>query len=48
MSFGNKLTEKDVDELCIDKANKIVTTPAFMKENPKYSEVFEGISKMIS
>lgn len=40
------VVEKDVDEICVDQKNNIVTTPAYMK-NASYYEVFTGIGKMV-
>ncbi len=31
-SFGAVLVDKEVDEVCVDQENKLVTTPAFMYE----------------
>lgn len=45
-SLGAIVVEKDVGEIHVDETNKIVTTPAFMK-NASFFEVFEGIGKMI-
>lgn len=44
--LGAIVIEKDVCEVHVDEKNKIVTTPAFMK-NASFNEVFEGIGKMI-
>ena len=44
--MGTDVIEKDVNEINIDKANKIITTPAFMK-NASFYEVFNGIGKMV-
>ena len=35
------------NEIHIDSANKIVTTPAYMYENAPINEVFEGIKKLV-
>ena len=40
------MVEKDVNEVHIDQKNKIVTTPAYMKDASQF-EVFTGIGKMI-
>jgi enhancing lycopene biosynthesis protein 2 len=42
-----QIIEKDVDEFCVDEVNKIVTTPAFMK-NAQYHQVYDGIGKMVN
>ncbi|KAJ9451395.1 Glyoxalase ElbB [Diplonema papillatum] len=39
-SFGNELKECDMDATCFDKKNKLVTAPAYMKENATPHEVF--------
>ena len=36
----------EVDEVCVDDLNKIVTTPAFMYEGD-FHEIQDGVSKMI-
>lgn len=45
-SLGATVVEKDVGEIHVDQKNKVVTTPAFMK-NASFFEVFEGIGKMV-
>ena len=45
--FGANMVECGVDEVCIDEANKIVTTPAFMYEG-EFHEVYDGINKMVN
>lgn len=46
--FGNTLnTNIDIDGVCVDPANKVYTTPAYMKEDAKPHEVFEGIDNMV-
>jgi enhancing lycopene biosynthesis protein 2 len=46
--FGNTLnTSIDVDGVCIDSPNKVYTTPAYMREDAKPHEVFEGIDNMV-
>jgi len=44
--LGAKTVPKDIFEVQVDKNYRVVTSPAFMKE-AKYSEVFDGIGKMI-
>lgn len=46
-SFGNSLEHKDVDEICTDDKNNIVTTPAYMK-NAGFHEVFDGVQEMVN
>ncbi len=46
--FGNTLsTNIDVEGVCVDTANKVYTTPAYMREDAKPNEVFEGIDNMV-
>jgi len=45
-SLGAKHANKEVNEICIDEANKIVTTPAFMCETHLH-EVHDGVGKMV-
>ena len=47
-TLGNKLIYCDVDEICKDRYHKIVTTPAYMKNNAQPHEVFDGIQKLVS
>ena len=37
----------DIDAVCVDEKNKIYSTPAYMREDIKPHEVFEGIDKMV-
>jgi enhancing lycopene biosynthesis protein 2 len=37
----------NIDGVCYDEANNIYTTPAYMKEDAKPHEVFEGIDNMV-
>lgn len=46
--LGNNLIEVDVTECHTDTINKIVTTPAYMKDNATPHEIYIGIEKMIS
>jgi len=45
-SFGANMEMKNVDEVCIDSENKIVTTPAFMY-NGQFHQIQDGVSAMI-
>jgi enhancing lycopene biosynthesis protein 2 len=45
--MGAKHVQKDVNEVLVDKEKRIITTPAFMKNNPDYFQVYEGIGKMV-
>lgn len=38
---------KEVHEVCFDNVNRIVTTPAYMKDNAKPDEVYKGIENMV-
>ncbi|XP_038045365.1 glutamine amidotransferase-like class 1 domain-containing protein 3B, mitochondrial [Patiria miniata] len=44
--MGSKHINKNVAEVHVDAANKIVTTPAFMCET-KLHEIFDGIGEMV-
>lgn len=44
--WGCECVEMEVDEVCVDDLNKIVTTPAFMYEGD-FHEIQDGVSKMI-
>lgn len=44
--YGVSVTEKEIDEINVDQKNKLVTTPAFMK-NASFFEVYTGVGKMV-
>ena len=44
--MGAETQECDVNEICVDEHNQVVTTPAFMKNAP-FHEIFDGIGLMI-
>ncbi|KAL9647639.1 hypothetical protein ABK040_015129 [Willaertia magna] len=46
-TLGANCVQKSVEEIVIDKDNKLVTSPAYMGKNPAAHEVFDGIGKMI-
>lgn len=47
-SFGNTLNDKiNIDGVCVDEKNKIYSTPAYMKDDARPHEVFEGIEAMV-
>lgn len=46
VEFGITHVEMDVEEVCIDEANKIVTSPAFMYD-AQFHQVHDGIAKMV-
>ena len=45
--FGNKMIDCDIDDICKDRYNKVVTTPSYMKGNAKPHEVYDGIKKLV-
>lgn len=46
-SIGAKPVECKVGEVCVDTANKLVTSPAYMSGTAKKHEVFFGVRRMI-
>jgi enhancing lycopene biosynthesis protein 2 len=44
--MGAETQECDIDEICVDETNRVITTAAFMKNAPFY-QVFDGIGLMI-
>ncbi|KAK7081049.1 es1 protein, mitochondrial [Halocaridina rubra] len=46
-ALGANAVEKGVDEVLIDDANQVVTTPAFMYEG-KFHEIHDGVAKAIN
>jgi enhancing lycopene biosynthesis protein 2 len=46
-AVGSSHVPKEVDEVHIDTANKIVSTPAYQAKNPAPHEVYKGIGKMV-
>ena len=44
--MGAETQECDVNQVCVDEKQRIVTTPAFMK-NASFHEVYDGIGLMI-
>ena len=47
VEMGADVVECGVNEVCVDEANKIVTTPAFMYEG-EFHEIHDGINKMVN
>jgi enhancing lycopene biosynthesis protein 2 len=45
--LGHKHIETKANEIHIDRANRIVTTPAYMYDDAPLHEIFEGIKKMV-
>lgn len=46
-SVGSTQVPKEVNEVCVDAENRIVSTPAYQAKSPAVHEVHEGIGKMI-
>lgn len=46
-SFGATHEEKGVEETCVDKANLLVTTPAYMCPDAQLHQVAAGIDLMV-
>lgn len=44
--MGANIEMKNVNEVCVDKKNLVVTSPAFMYDG-KYHEIYDGIGMMI-
>jgi enhancing lycopene biosynthesis protein 2 len=44
--FGAKHQNRNVDEIAVDDANRIVTTPAYML-GPGISDIAKGIEKLV-
>lgn len=45
-SFGANMEAMNVEEVCVDKTNKLVSTPAFMY-NGEFHQIQDGVSSMI-
>jgi len=45
--FGANMELKEVEEVCVDTDNKIITSPAFMF-NGKFHQIQDGVSNMIN
>lgn len=45
-SFGANVELMNVDEVCIDSKNKVITSPAYMY-NGKFHEIQSGVTKMV-
>jgi hypothetical protein len=46
-AYGSTAIPLDVNEVHVDEANLVVSTPAYMIKNPQPHEVFDGIGAMI-
>ena len=42
-SFGARVVECDVQGVCVDWSDQIVTLPAYMKGNAKPHEIYDGV-----
>ncbi|XP_043204041.1 glutamine amidotransferase-like class 1 domain-containing protein 3A, mitochondrial isoform X1 [Amphibalanus amphitrite] len=45
--WGADVQQCQVDEVCVDEKNRLVTTPAFMYDTKEFHRVFDGVGKMI-
>jgi len=45
--LGGRHEDKNVNEICIDEENNIVTTPAYMSKDASIFQVYEGIGKLV-
>lgn len=45
--LGHTHVERQPNEIHVDRAHRIVTTPAYMYDDAQLDEVFEGIRKMV-
>jgi len=45
--LGNDMVEMDLDGVCVDKTNLIITSPAYMK-NAKPHEVMDNVTRMVN
>lgn len=46
-TWGSNMKEVDCGEIVVDYNNKIVTTPAFMKDTENWNEIYLGMDKMV-
>lgn len=46
-SFGNELVEADLDAVCHDDKNRIVTAPAYMKGDALPHEIYDNVKLMV-
>jgi len=46
-SWGASMELKDVDEVCVDGDNKLVSTPAYMSGSAHFHQVHDGVSAMV-
>ena len=46
-SFGAEMVEMDVNQVCIDWKNNIITTPAYMQGDASPHAVFDGIQDFL-
>ena len=45
--WGADVRQCQVDDVCVDENNRLVTTPAFMFDTREFHRVFDGVGKMI-
>lgn len=46
-NFGNKVVDKDIDDVLVDHKYKVVSTPAYMKGTATPHEVYLGVGKLV-
>lgn len=46
-SFGNTLEEHDANSICHDQANKIISSPAFMRSNATPADAYESVKMVV-
>lgn len=46
-SLGHTHQPCAINEICIDETHKVISTPAYMHENPRIHEVGYGITKLV-
>lgn len=46
-SFGNTLEEIDINGVCHDETNKIVTGPAYMRGDASFGQVYQNIHQIV-
>lgn len=45
-SFGAEVKQMEVNEVCVDEKNKVITSPAFMYAG-KFHQIQDGVTNMI-
>jgi len=46
-ALGAQIELKNVNEICVDKKNRVVTTPAFMYGTTQYHLIYDGIGNLV-